>query len=203
MPLLARETRDGRTRNFHEKYRKNTPRPLQFPNAVVLNAVGRRNTQIRAKERKWAQKSANARAQKGAKERKRALLRKNYKQPGLKQPGLVGTPDGRKFWTPRKNPNTPNNARFGYFGGIFGVFLGVPEWLRAIFRHLGSSSRQAGAFLTLAGGGLGLRSGEKKPININNFSGLFWEWVGSKLFMCCLLPGERGKHINQYPRKSQ
>ena len=52
---------------------------LKFPNAVVLNAVGRRNTQMRAKERKWAQKerkrkSADERnsAQKGAKERKRA-----------------------------------------------------------------------------------------------------------------------------------
>ena len=33
---------------------------LQFPNAVVLNAVGRRNTQMRAKGRKCAQKSANA-----------------------------------------------------------------------------------------------------------------------------------------------
>ena len=48
---------------------------LQFPNAVVLNAAGRRNTQMRANERKWAQKSATQvrkRAQKGAKERKRA-----------------------------------------------------------------------------------------------------------------------------------
>ena len=36
---------------------------LQFPDGVALNAVGRRNTQICAKERK---KSANARAQKGA-----------------------------------------------------------------------------------------------------------------------------------------
>ena len=59
---------------------------LQFPNAVVINAVGRRNTQMRAKEHKRAQKSANARAQKGAKGRKRALLRKNCRQPGLKQP---------------------------------------------------------------------------------------------------------------------
>ena len=57
------------------------------PNAVALNAVGRRSTRIpqkSAKERK--------RAQRGANERKRALPRKNCKQPGLKQPGL-GTPD--------------------------------------------------------------------------------------------------------------
>ena len=45
---------------------------LQFPNAVVLNAVG--NTQMRAKERKCAQKSANASPQKSAKERKRAHM---------------------------------------------------------------------------------------------------------------------------------
>ena len=37
-----------------------------------------------AKEHKWAQK--------GEKERKRALPRKNCTQPGLKQPGL-GTPN--------------------------------------------------------------------------------------------------------------
>ena len=49
---------------------------LQFPNAVILNAVGR----------KCVQKSANGRkrAQMGAKE---ALRRKNCRQPGLKQPG--------------------------------------------------------------------------------------------------------------------
>ena len=39
---------------------------LQFPNAVVLNAVGRKNTQMSAKER------VRKRAQKGAKGRKRA-----------------------------------------------------------------------------------------------------------------------------------
>ena len=56
------------------KQRRKTRKALQFPNAVVLNAVGRRNTQTRAKERK------------------RAFPRKNCKQPGLKQPGL-GTPN--------------------------------------------------------------------------------------------------------------
>ena len=75
----------------------------EFPNAVVLNAVVRRNTQMSAKECKCPQKSANASPQKSAnaspqksaKGRKRAQKsakeRKNCKQPGLKQPGL-GTP---------------------------------------------------------------------------------------------------------------
>ena len=45
-----------------------------------------------AKERKCKSANARKRAQKGAKERKRALPRKTCKQPGLKQPGL-GTPD--------------------------------------------------------------------------------------------------------------
>ena len=44
---------------------------LQFPNAVVLNAVGRRNTQMRAKERKGVQTQVRKRAQKGTKARKR------------------------------------------------------------------------------------------------------------------------------------
>ena len=75
---------------------------LQFPNAVVLNAVGRRNTQMRANERNRVQMSAkerkrkSAKEQKGSKERRRALPRKSCKQPGLKQPGL-GTPD---MWVP-------------------------------------------------------------------------------------------------------
>ena len=41
---------------------------LQFPNAVILNAVRRRNTQKGTNERKWAQKSANASPRKSAKE---------------------------------------------------------------------------------------------------------------------------------------
>ena len=49
---------------------------LKLQNAVVLNAVGRRNTQMSAETRKWAQKHAeerkSARAQKSAKELKRA-----------------------------------------------------------------------------------------------------------------------------------
>ena len=60
---------------------------LKYPNVVILNAVGRRNMQMSAKERK----SAN---EKSAKEQKRALLRTSCKQPRLKQPGL-GTP---KSW---------------------------------------------------------------------------------------------------------
>ena len=44
---------------------------LKFPNAAVLNAGGRRNTQINAKERKRAQKERK-RVQKSAKGRKTA-----------------------------------------------------------------------------------------------------------------------------------
>ena len=40
----------------------------QFPNALVLNAVGRRDKQMSAKERKCPQKSANARVQNSAKD---------------------------------------------------------------------------------------------------------------------------------------
>ena len=69
--------------------------PLRFPNAVVLNAVGRRNTQMSAKERKCKSAKQRKRAQKGAKECKRMLPRKNCKQPGLKQPGL-GTPKSQE-----------------------------------------------------------------------------------------------------------
>ena len=57
---------------------------LKFPNAVVLNAVGRRRAQKSANKRKRARtpvrkRAPSKRAQKGAKRRK------NYKQPGLKQ----------------------------------------------------------------------------------------------------------------------
>ena len=62
---------------------------LEFPNAVVVNAVERKRAQMSAKERK--RKSAKE-AQKRRKRAQRALLRKNCKQPGLKQPGL-GTPN--------------------------------------------------------------------------------------------------------------
>ena len=55
-----------------------TPPYLQFPNAVALNTVGCKNTQ----------RSANASSQKSAKGRKRALLHKDCKQPGLKQTGF-------------------------------------------------------------------------------------------------------------------
>ena len=69
---------------------------LQFPNAVVLNAVVRRNTQKSSNDRKRAQTQVRKRTQKGGKGRKSASLRKNCKQPGLKQPGLkqpgLGTP---------------------------------------------------------------------------------------------------------------
>ena len=45
---------------------------LQFPNAVVLNTVVRRSTQMSAKERKRAQTQVRKRAQKHARGRKRA-----------------------------------------------------------------------------------------------------------------------------------
>ena len=54
-------------------------RVLEFPNAVVLNAVVRR---MSAKERKRKSAKERKRAQKGGKKRKRALMRKNCKQPG-------------------------------------------------------------------------------------------------------------------------
>ena len=60
---------------------------LWIPNAVVLSAVGRRNTQMSANERRWAQKSANASSQKSANVRKWAQ-KSASKQPCLKQPGL-------------------------------------------------------------------------------------------------------------------
>ena len=45
--------------------------------------------------------------------------------------------------------------------------------------------------------------GNKKPININNFTGLSRKWMGDKLFMCFVFPGDIGKHINKILRKSQ
>ena len=45
--------------------------------------------------------------------------------------------------------------------------------------------------------------GAKKPININNFAGLSRKWVGVKLFMRFPFPGEKRKHINKIPRKSE
>ena len=43
---------------------------LQFKNAVVLNAAGRRNAQMNAQERKWAEKGAHASPQESANEHK-------------------------------------------------------------------------------------------------------------------------------------
>ena len=51
----------------------------------VTNA--RKRAQMSAKERKRKSATERRRAQEGAKECKRALPRKNCKQPGLKQPG--------------------------------------------------------------------------------------------------------------------
>ena len=46
-------------------------------------------------------------------------------------------------------------------------------------------------------------SGDKKTINMNNFAGLSRKWVGVKLFMCFPFLGEKGKHLNKVPKKSQ
>ena len=43
--------------------------------------------------------------------------------------------------------------------------------------------------------------GREEPINRNNSPGLSWEWMGVKLFMCCLSLGEKRENINQLPRK--
>ena len=58
-------------------------RHLKFPNAVVLNTVGRRKMQMSAKERERAQTHIHKSTQKSAK------ARQNCKQPGLKQPGGI------------------------------------------------------------------------------------------------------------------
>ena len=69
-----------------------------------------KRAQMSAKERKRKSTKGRKRAQKGAKERKSALLCKNCKQPGLKQPGL-GTPsEGRKWGVGSVV------VRFGVFG---------------------------------------------------------------------------------------
>ena len=106
---------------------------LEFPNAVVLNAVVRRKS---AKERKRAQMSAKERkrkcakvrkrAQKCTKERKRALTRKNCKQPGLKQPGL-GTP---KNWQ---------------VGGCQFTFWRVPIYIWRLNLSWGCSTEKGGS----------------------------------------------------------
>ena len=55
----------------------------------------------------------------------------------------------------------------------------------------------------LQGSGLGVGdSVVKKPINMNNFSGLSREWVGVK-FVYVLFLGETRKHISKFPRKFQ
>ena len=46
-------------------------------------------------------------------------------------------------------------------------------------------------------------SGEKKAININNFRNCPGNGWGSTLLMCSLVFGEKHRHINKIPRKSQ
>ena len=119
------------------------------------------NERKERKERKWAQKNANASPQKSAKERRRALtqerksalLRKNCKQPGLKQPGL-GTPNSQSLtrweslkvnvWKHPASPYPPNlgvedssKSEDIWGQGLLPPFSGFPEvalrtlWKRA------------------------------------------------------------------------
>ena len=69
--------------------------PMQKDASEGAKERKRAQSQKNAKERRRAQKGTKEckRAQKSAKERKRALPLKNCKQPGLKQPGLLGTPE--------------------------------------------------------------------------------------------------------------
>ena len=93
---------------------------LQFPNAVVLNAVGRGTCKCAQKtanaspqkSAREAQKSANARAQKSAKERKRAQksVRWRKKRRGRKRKSakrVQKSTKGRKRALPRKNCKQP------------------------------------------------------------------------------------------------
>ena len=73
-PALATSRPSHKPEPFTDTDQKRLP--LQFPNVVVLNAVRRRNTQMRANERKRAQTQVRKRAQKSAKGRKRGLPRK-------------------------------------------------------------------------------------------------------------------------------
>ena len=43
--------------------------------------------------------------------------------------------------------------------------------------------------------------GQTKTININNFAGLSWKWVGVKLLMCFPFSWGTGKHINKIPKE--
>ena len=109
---------------------------LEFPNVVVLNAVVRRNTQMRAKERK----------RKAAKERKRAKLPFSklpcsFSPKKELKPKLLG-PDifqwggalphewvGAKSSVCPRNPGKPNFWA-GYSGIFAGISRGRPKSLR-------------------------------------------------------------------------
>ena len=66
-----------------------------------------------------------------------------------------------------------------------------------------ASHRYPRIALISAGGGPLYHGGQnQKPININNFSGLSREWVGSNLFMCGSFPGQKGNTQTKFPGNS-
>ena len=111
-----------------------SPISLQFPNAVALNAVGPRNRQMSAEERR--------RLQNNAKGRKRAFLRKKCKQPGLKQPGLelpnlenFGSGQevcfGRSRHDLGRNARDQDGTRTGRDGPNLGTWMGLKRCRKA------------------------------------------------------------------------
>ena len=133
---------------------------LQFPNAVVLNAVGGRNTQMSAKECKCTQKSTKECkcTQKSANARKRAQTRVRKSQRaengGLDPSWLIfaflGRPDfqsrgpkihilkgfgafGRKIGAPQKRENQPRRIQPPILGTLINsAKLGTKERKRAL-----------------------------------------------------------------------
>ena len=102
---IRHETSSGLL-NLHTALHDNV---LQFPNAVVLNAVGRRNMQMSAKQHKWAQKSANASPQKSAR------VQKSAKRVSPETPHLGGLKRG----VPESVPDSfPESARTSFFFGL-------------------------------------------------------------------------------------
>ena len=45
--------------------------------------------------------------------------------------------------------------------------------------------------------------GRKRPVKLNNFSGMSEKWVGVKFVYVLPFLGQKGKHINKNSRKSQ
>ena len=77
----------------------------------------------------------------------------------------------------------------GKFSGSLGT-LGEPQRLLLKSTVRGTSGEVRGNF-----------GGEKKPININKFSGLSRNGWGSDWLMCCLFQAGKWKHIHKILRK--